>query len=79
MAGNTGKMTREALEARGPRMVLGEVRFSETKSALIIYREGAAPLLPGSLVSGNYRLFTWSKSYTLSYLLRIAKGMTWAK
>lgn len=74
MAGNTGKMTAEALAARGPRMVLGEVRFSETKSALIIYREGAVPLLPG-----NYKLFTWSRSYTLSYLLRIAKGMTWAR
>jgi hypothetical protein len=74
MAGNTGKMTREALEARGPRMVLGEVRFSETKSALIIYREGAVPLLPG-----NYKLFTWSRSYSKSYLLRIARGMTWCK
>ena len=40
------------------------------------YREGA---LPVSLISGNYRLFTWARSYTLSYLLRIAKGMTWAR
>ncbi len=44
------------------------------EQALIIYREGAVPLLPG-----NYKLFTWSRSYTLSYLLRIAKGMTWAR
>jgi hypothetical protein len=74
LAGNTGKMTAAALAARGPRMVLGEIRFSETRSVLIIYREGSVPLLPG-----NYKLFTWARSYTLSYLLRIAKGMTWAK
>ena len=76
MSGRTGKMTAEALAARGPRMVLGEVRFSETKSALIIYREGAIPL---ATLLGDYQLFTWAKSYTLSYLLRIAKGMTWAR
>lgn len=72
MSGRTGKLTAEALEERGPRMVLGEVRFSETKSALVIYREGQVPLKPG-----NYRLFEWSKSFTLRYLLKIGKSMKW--
>ena len=72
MAGNTGKMTREALAARGPRMVLAEVRFNnEMPSLWLIYREGASPVVP----SYNYRVFEWSKSYTLSYLMRIARTM----
>jgi hypothetical protein len=72
MSGRTGKMTAEALAARGPRMVLGEVRMPNDRSFVVIYREDAPPFIPG-----NYRLFTWSKSYTLSYLLRIARGMRW--
>ena len=72
MAGRTGKMTADALEARGPRMVLGEVRMPDGRGFAVIYREGAEPFLPG-----NYRLFTWSKSFTLSYLLRIGRTMKW--
>jgi hypothetical protein len=73
MAGNSGKMTNEAIRARGPRMVLGEIRPNdESRSLWVIYREGAEPIL---LPSPNYRLFEWSKSYTLSYLLRIGRSM----
>jgi len=53
-------------------MVLGEVRMPDGRSFAVIYREGAEPFLPG-----NYRLFTWSKSFTLSYLLRIGRTMKW--
>jgi len=70
MAGRTGKMTADALEARGPRMVLGEVRMPDGRSFAVIYREGAEPFLPG-----NYRHFTWSKSFTLRYLLGVGRTM----
>ena len=72
MAGRTGKMTAEALAARGPRMVLAEVRMPDNRSFAMVYREGAEPFLPG-----NYRVFIWAKSYTLSYLLRIGRSMRW--
>jgi hypothetical protein len=61
MAGNSGKMTNEALAARGPRMVLARVGRS-----LVIYRERECPIkVPFSVLA---------KSYSLGYLLRVGKG-----
>jgi hypothetical protein len=74
MAGRTGKMTAEALAARGPRMVLGEVRLPNDRSFVVIYREGQEPFRSGD---NSFRLFTWAKSYTLSYLLKIGRSMKW--
>lgn len=67
MAGNTGKMTREALAARGPRMVLARVGASgQTYRGLVIYREGQCPIrVPFSVLA---------KSYSLSYLRKVGKG-----
>jgi len=61
MSGNTGKMTRDAVRLRGPRFVLSRVR-----GTFVIWREDARPftyIVPG---------YT-AKSYTMSYLLRIAR------
>ena len=60
MAGRTGKMTADALEARGPRHVLAWVG-----KKLVIFREDEAPAGPYSVIA---------KSFTLSYLRRIKKG-----
>jgi len=66
MAGNSGKMTNEAIAARGPRMVLARVN----NSWLVIYREGQPCI--------NYRKVTsmsvLARSYSLSYLRRVGKG-----
>lgn len=63
MAGNTGKMTREALAARGPRMVLARVG-----GGLVIFREWQEPFRTGTIYS------VLAKSYTLSYLKRLREG-----
>jgi hypothetical protein len=62
MAGNTGKMTREQIRLRGPRLVLG--RFLNN-GALFIYTEGQTPV---------ERYAVLAKSYSRSYLERIAKA-----
>jgi hypothetical protein len=61
MAGNSGKMTNEALAARGPRMVLARVGRS-----LVIYREGQP------CIRGPFSVL--AKSYSLGYLRRVGKG-----
>jgi len=75
MSGRTGKMTAEALAARGPRMVLGEIRLPDGRSFAVIYRENAPPFSPARPTP--YQSFVWAKSYTLSYLLKIGRSMTW--
>lgn len=64
MAGNTGKMTREAIERRGPRMVLA----AYGKEGYFIYREDRPCLPPGTLRCPIAR------SYTKSYLVNIVKA-----
>lgn len=66
MAGNTGKMTREQIKQRGPRMVLA--RYLGTNN-LLIFKEGEEELI--ALV-GQYAVL--AKSYSRSYLERIAEA-----
>ena len=63
MAGNTGKMTKEAIVKRGPRKVLIRV-YDEGKPVFMIAIEGQEPKCGRIL----------ARSYSESYLLRIAKS-----
>jgi len=69
MAGNSGKMTNEAIAARGPRMVLARL-YRQGWNMLVVYREGQEPF--------RYESRCWhfvlAKSYSLSYLKRVGKG-----
>lgn len=73
MAGNTGKMTREALAARGPRMRL--MNFYSRDQKLLgswIERECASALPYGCAYL--LQIGIASKSYSLSYLLGIVRA-----
>ena len=65
MAGNTGKMTREAIAARGPRMVLARPLDSNDLGALVYYREDQKP-------AGRFAEI--ARSYSMSYLKRLEKA-----
>ena len=67
MAGNTGKMTNEAIEERGPRMVL--TRLGE--NGYFIYREDKPCFFPNTATTRHIRY--GSRSYSRSYLLRIGR------
>lgn len=82
MSGRTGKLTAEALAARGPRFVLS-LAVGRTFRHLIIWQEGRNPFrgfVHGDFVVGTdvphayISVSTLAKSYTLSYLLRVARG-----
>jgi hypothetical protein len=86
MAGRSGKLTNEALAARGPRMVLACGRHADDSESYVIFREdqscfhhgGGADFLwrLGSLEQQRYVSFqTVAKSFTLTYLLKIGKTM----
>lgn len=81
MAGNTGKLTAENLEARGPRMRLLTVRRYRNQIGMVIAKEGQEPFRDGIRESqvvhqfGTPTYASYSSSYTLGYLLRIAKAM----
>jgi hypothetical protein len=64
MAGRTGKMTAEALAARGPRMVLARDLDSKDLFKLVYFREDQVPAGRFSVVA---------KSYSMSYLKKVAK------
>lgn len=64
MAGNSGKMTNEAIRVRGPRNVLGR-RFADGK--LFIYLEG------DKSVHGVAHTII-ARSYTMSYLRKLEKA-----
>ena len=64
MAGNTGKMTREAIAARGPRMVLAHDLNSNDLGKLVYYREDQKP-------AGKFAEI--ARSYSMSYLKRLEK------
>jgi len=68
MAGNSGKMTNEAIAARGPRMVLARL-YRQGWNMLVVYREGQEPFKDGTVWVG-----VLAKSYSLSYLKRVGKG-----
>ncbi len=64
MAGNTGKMTADAVRARGPRMSL-----IQTRAGFVIARDGSLPF------SVYPDFSTLAKSYSLRYLLNVGRGM----
>lgn len=66
MSGNTGKMTTDAIRARGPRLVLGQVQ-----GRLVIYREGETFRDANGI---QHIPAVLAKSYTKSYLRRLAKA-----
>lgn len=72
MAGNTGKMTSEEIEARGPRLQLLSVvnPFIAKGRRYVIAREGQFPITP-KLDRIYSRVY--ATSYSLSYLMRIVK------
>jgi hypothetical protein len=74
MSGQTGKMTREAIRARGPRTALVRI-CTNLGRYLLICREDQRPFIKDEYV--NWMKADWyyvivAKSYTLKYLLRIA-------
>lgn len=69
MAGNTGKMTGAALAARGARMKLIAIRIDNRIVDFVIAREGQ----PVIRWSPDHSTYTYASSYTLGYLLKIAK------
>lgn len=77
MPGRTGKLMRQALRERGPRMVLAEVEHENGQRMLVVFREHAEPWLfhCSDFYSGPHRVRTIAKSFTLSYLLRITHTM----
>jgi|HubBroStandDraft_1064217.scaffolds.fasta_scaffold594659_2 hypothetical protein len=68
MAGNSGKMTNEAIAARGPRMVLARL-YRQGWNMLVIYREGQEPFN-----DGRQHVGVLAKSYSLSYLKKVGRG-----
>lgn len=77
MAGNTGRMTTEAVEARGPRMVLWSIyglkEYHRRRIGFAITREGQMPV-PYLHYAKNYAR-RYAMSYSLSYLLRLTRGV----
>ncbi len=73
MAGNTGKMTNEAIIARGQRMRLVRCYDGNKPLGFVIMRDpdSAVGLGVTSLKNPGYR--TYAQSYSLSYLRGIAK------
>jgi hypothetical protein len=76
MAGNTGKLTRAAQAARGPRMCLVVIRDDQRMVGIVVGRN------KNDMLSEDARerfpklvCFVCAESYTLSYLLRIGRAM----
>lgn len=67
MAGSTGKMTREAIAARGPRLLL--IQEKQTLVWHITLETKTHSLPPG-------RYFIYARSYSRSYLERVKKGQS---
>lgn len=73
MGGRTGKMTAEELDARGPRLVLAIVKLPRQKGwrpavGKFIFREEE------DAVRWSTPYAVISKSYSLRYLLNVAKS-----
>lgn len=77
MAGNTGKMTREAVESRGPRMVLWDIhRLLNCRTRRVgfaITRDGKQMPVP-YMHYAHGKAHRYAMSYSLSYLLRLARA-----
>lgn len=76
MAGNTGRMTKEAVEARGPRIVLWSILALKNchtqRVGFAITREDHMPV-PYLHYAQNYAR-RYAMSYSLRYLLRLTQG-----
>jgi hypothetical protein len=74
MAGNTGKMTRDAVLERGPRMQLIRAYSGTTPLGFVVMggRDSAIGLGVTKIDRPSYR--TYAESYTLGYLLRIGRA-----
>lgn len=73
MSGCTGKMTREAIKVRGPRLVLYKV-FNPKRDAsmLLISRFGQSPFTERKVSILQCNIFIVARSYSLSYLRKVA-------
>lgn len=78
MSGSTGKMTAAAIRERGPQMVLRNVYKDGRFIGQVIERDQwwstATCMAPPNYSTRTFAKSYTAKSYTLSYLLRIAKG-----
>lgn len=77
MSGQTGKMTREAIRARGPRFALLRIVTNERRH-MVLCREDQRPL-SRTEHDVNWMRADWyyvvvAKSYSKSYLLKVAEG-----
>jgi capsular polysaccharide biosynthesis protein len=75
MAGRTGKLTNEALAARGPRMVLARIEHQNGRESYVIHLERENCLRYHGGSASPATLKPVAKSFTLSYLLKIGKTM----
>lgn len=77
MAGTTGKMTREAIAARGPRMVLHRINLPSGDIGYVVSRYGQqnSPFSDSKSKVLMCDFEQYARSYTLTYLMRIAKAM----
>lgn len=78
MAGNTGKMTNEAIAERGPRMLLTEAREGTRTVGVVIHREGSECFRRSGFTKlrhATVRHYVWSKSYSISYLIKVGKSL----
>ncbi len=72
MAGNTGKMTREAVNLRGPRFLL---TVDYVDGGLLIFKPGAVPFANREDLERYFACAgIVSQSYTLRYLLNVGKA-----
>ena len=79
MPGNTGRMTSEAIDARGPRLCLTGIYDGRTFLGFVIRREGVDGTIinPAARLSGklkNPRYTPYGTSYSLRYLLGIGRA-----
>jgi hypothetical protein len=91
MAGNNGKMTREAIKDRGPRFVLGTLlKLEDLHVSQKLNEEATATMNARAIgmiiyqstkppfleaICGRYGLMIHSRSYSLSYLRNIVRCM----
>lgn len=71
MAGNTGKMTNEAIVARGPRMQLIGLSLGNRTKAFYIRHAGTHCARPTT----GETILVYAESYSLGYLRSVARGM----
>ena len=76
MAGNTGRMTTEALEARGPRMILWSIvavkNYHAQRVGFAITQEGHMPV--PYMLYAHKKARRYAISYNIGYLLRLARA-----